>query len=168
MEIETASRHTSAPSDPSAQRLAFQKLGHGIGDVLLDSEVVNRQDAGVRQRRHCLRLALEARQRLRISRQMLGQDLDSDLAIQPHVARPVNGSHASAAEQLQDLVSAEPPRKPARAPDGRIGGSGVRLVSRTIHARSYTRLPANPVRSRPADPPLGTAVHVWTCLKRLL
>ena len=48
-----------------AQRLALQKLHDGEGDAILRSEVEDREDVGMGQRRDRARLALEARKELR-------------------------------------------------------------------------------------------------------
>ena len=50
---------------------------------------------------------LEARQRLRIVRQMLGQDLDGDFAVQAGIPRAVNFSHTARADGREDLVGAD-------------------------------------------------------------
>ena len=54
-----------------------------------------------------LRLALEARERVRVLRQPLGQDLDRDRPAEPRVPRPVDLSHPARAQGRQDLVGAE-------------------------------------------------------------
>ena len=50
------------------QRLAFQKLRDRVGDAVLGSEVEDREDVRMRQRRDRLRLALESRQRVGVRR----------------------------------------------------------------------------------------------------
>ena len=50
----------------AAQRLAFQQLRDGVGRPVLRSEVEDREDVRMRQRRDRLGFPLEARQRVRI------------------------------------------------------------------------------------------------------
>jgi hypothetical protein len=54
-----------------------------------------------------LRLPLEARQSIEILREPLGQDLDGDLALQLHVVRAIDLTHAALAKRLKDFVGAE-------------------------------------------------------------
>ncbi len=61
----------------------------------------------MREGGHGLRLALEARIRLRVESQILRQDLDRDLAIERRVAGAVNLPHPSRAERPEDLVVTE-------------------------------------------------------------
>src|SRR6476659_7690793 len=69
--------------------LAFQKLGDGVGDVAMGSDVVDRQDVGMRQGRDGPGLPLEASRKLGIAGETLGEDLDRNLARQPRIPRPV-------------------------------------------------------------------------------
>ena len=48
-----------------------------------------------------LRLALEARERIRIGAQMRRQDFDRDIAIQLRVARAIDLAHATRTEGLK-------------------------------------------------------------------
>ena len=61
----------------------------------------------MRQRRDCMRLALEARQAIRIGRELRRQDLDRDLATQLRVARAIDLAHAAGADRRDDLVDAD-------------------------------------------------------------
>ena len=91
----------------SAQRLAFQKLHDGVGDSVLVSEVVDREDVLVGKRRDRLRLALEPRERVGIGRDGLREDLDRDVPVQLPVPRPVHLPHPARAERREDLVGTE-------------------------------------------------------------
>ena len=71
-------------------------------------EAVDRRDVGMIQRRQELRLALEAREAVRIGGEELGQDFQRDVAIEPRVARAIHLAHAARADGDDDLVSAEP------------------------------------------------------------
>ena len=68
------------------------------------ANVVNRADVGMVQRRRRLRLALETRQRLRIARDVVGQELQRDEAVQARVLGLVDHAHAAAAQLLDDAV----------------------------------------------------------------
>ena len=48
---------------------------------------------------------IEARQPFRVARERLGQDFQSDVAIETHVARPINLAHAAGADWLDDLYA---------------------------------------------------------------
>ena len=90
-----------------AQGLALQELHRRVRDAVLRSEVEDREDVRVRQRRHGLRLALEAGQRVGILREPFGKDLDGDVAVELRVAGAVDLAHAAGAERGKDLVGAE-------------------------------------------------------------
>ena len=53
------------------------------------------------------RFALESRDAFGVSREHLGQDLDSDVAIEPRVACAIHLAHAAGPEGGEDLVRAE-------------------------------------------------------------
>ena len=79
------------------QRLAFEKLRHGVGDAVLRSEIEDRKDVRMRQRRDRQSLALEPRQGIRIRRERLRQNLDRHLALQLRIPRPIHLSHPARA-----------------------------------------------------------------------
>ncbi len=87
-----------------AEGLPFQKLGYGVGDAALSSEVEDRQDVGVRERRDGQRLALEARDKFAVLGQAGRQNLDGDVAAKFLVVRPVDFTHAAHADPVQDPV----------------------------------------------------------------
>ena len=98
------------------QRAAPQTLGEILPvDQLHDERAagegrlqpVNPGDVGVIERCEHLCLALEPGQPIGIAREVIGQDLDRDLAVEPHVARAVDLAHAAGAERSEDLVRAE-------------------------------------------------------------
>jgi len=59
------------------------------------------------QRGEDFRLALEARQPLRIRRKEIRQDLDRDVALEPRVAGPIDLAHAASADGSENFVRAE-------------------------------------------------------------
>ena len=90
-----------------AQGLALEKLHDRIGDALVSSEVVNRENVRMRKRRDRLRFALEPRQRVGIAGDGRGQDLDRDVPIELRVPRLPDLSHPARAERREDLVRPE-------------------------------------------------------------
>ena len=90
-----------------AQRLALEELHDGVGDAVLRSEVEDRQDVRMRERRDGLRLALEPGERVRIGGDGLREDLDRDVPVELPVPRPVDLAHPARAERREDLVGAE-------------------------------------------------------------
>ena len=107
-------------SQPVAQRLSLEQLHDGVDDRAVPSEVVDREDVRVRERGDRLRLALEARERLAVRDEALGQDLDRDVALEPRVPRPVDLAHAARAP-IGERISYGPRRVPevsAKAPAG--------------------------------------------------
>ena len=96
-----------AAGKPSPQRLAFEQLHDRKRLIADECQLVNREDAGMRERRHRTRLALEAAAHVRIGGQMLREDLDRDVALESQVTRAVHLAHAAAAERLQNLVLRE-------------------------------------------------------------
>ena len=55
--------------EPVAQRLALQQLHDGVGDALVRSEIVNREDVRMRECRDRFGFPLEPRQRVEIGRE---------------------------------------------------------------------------------------------------
>ena len=73
-------------------------------------------DVRMVERGEQLRLALEARQALRVLRRTAaGSTLMRDLAAEPRVARAVDLAHAARAERRHDLVGSEPGARGERA-----------------------------------------------------
>jgi hypothetical protein len=60
------------------------------------------------QRRKRMRLAREPREALRIVRQLLGKNLEGNLAVQLRVAGAIHLAHASRTDEGNDFVGAEP------------------------------------------------------------
>ena len=90
-----------------AQRLALEKLHHGVGDAVLVPEIVNGKDVLMRKRRDRLRLPLEPGESVGIGCDGLREYLDCDVPIQLPVPRPVDLPHATSAERRDDLIGAE-------------------------------------------------------------
>src|SRR5690349_880602 len=65
---------------------------------------MNGADVGMVQRRCRLRLALEAGERLRISGQLVRQELESDEAVEARVFRFVDHAHTASAQLLDYAI----------------------------------------------------------------
>jgi hypothetical protein len=65
---------------------------------------MNRADIGMIQGRRCARLAAEALQRLRVSREIVGREFQSDEAAQLGVLGLIDQTHAAATKLLDDAV----------------------------------------------------------------
>jgi len=83
-------------------------------------ETVERRDVGVAQRSEKPGLPLEPRNLLAISRDELRQKLQRHIPAERGVASPVDRSHASFAELLDDLVVAERSPDHAKTYSGRV------------------------------------------------
>ena len=104
----TASRHGKAPDFIRvAQRVALEQLHDRDGHAVDDRELVNREDARVRQRGDRPRLGLEPPPHLGIGRDVRRHHLDGDVAIEPRVAGAIHLAHAARADALDDLVLGE-------------------------------------------------------------
>src|ERR1700674_253999 len=86
------------------QRQPFQKLHGDERMPVLLANVVNRADVGMVQGGRGLGFALKAGKRLRITGNLLGQELEGDEAMQPRVFRFVDDAHAATSELLDDAV----------------------------------------------------------------
>ena len=100
--------HADRPlAQPRAHRLALEHLRHHEEPIALLAGVVDRDDVGVRERRHRLRLGLEAGERVGVIGEVLGQHLDRHVALEAGVAGAVDLPHPAGAERRDDLVRAE-------------------------------------------------------------
>jgi hypothetical protein len=68
---------------------------------------VDRADVRVLERGRGARLALEPLERLRVRGNVLGEELQGDLAPESQVLGAVNDAHAAAAELLDDPVTGD-------------------------------------------------------------
>ena len=62
---------------------------------------------GMLEGRDSSRFAFEAHLQIRIRRELRGQDLDSDVAIQPRIARAIHLAHAASADRRHYFVRSE-------------------------------------------------------------
>ena len=96
-----------APAQAIREGLALEVLhDQEVGAVLL-ADVEERADVGMVQAGHGPRFALEALAQVGVGREMLGQDLEGDGAVEPRVLRAVDLAHPARPEGGQDLVGPE-------------------------------------------------------------
>ena len=69
---------------------------------------MDRRDVRVVERGEGLCLALEPRKPIGVLCEMIGQNLERDLALQLRVARPIHFPHAACPERGDDFVRTEP------------------------------------------------------------
>ena len=144
--------------------------------LVVEPEVEDLDDVGVHEPGGGQRLALEARHEARVVGQVLGQQLDRHVALQPRVERQLDGGHAADAEAAlepvavgEELVGHPPSSSGAGAPPappsvgvsvgaGVSVGSGVARLGRlgrraSRSARASRSRSAPPSESRSASPP---------------
>ena len=97
-------RREAASCQSRAQRLAFEKLLHDVGRIVVTADVVDGRDVGVVQDARRPSLLLEAAQALGVGRKGRRQDFDRHVAPQPRVPRPVHLPHPARTNRRQDLV----------------------------------------------------------------
>ena len=90
-----------------SQRLPFEVLHDEVVDAVLLTNIMERADMRVIQRRDGAGFALEAFAELRIRCNVRGQDFDRDGAIEASVAGFVDFTHAPRTNGREDLVGAE-------------------------------------------------------------
>jgi hypothetical protein len=84
-----------AARQPLRQILALDEFHHEGLDALGVLQTVDSRDVRMIQRRDDFRFALEPRHSFRVSHERFGQDLDSDVAIEPRIARPIHFAHSA-------------------------------------------------------------------------
>ena len=88
------------------ERFAFQALHNDEIDSILVADIMENADIGMIQAGYGFGFAFEALSGLGVRGQVVGQDLDCDLAVEAGVAGTVNFSHATGAERRDDFVRA--------------------------------------------------------------
>ena len=86
------------------QRQPVQKLHDDEGLPILLPDFMDSADIGMIQCRGCLRLPLEASQRLRVFGYFVGQKLQGYETVQRRILSLVHHTHATAAQLLDDAV----------------------------------------------------------------
>ena len=97
-----------AVGQPLPQRRPLEQLHGGVHAPVRGAEIVDRQDVRVGESSHRLRLALKALQHRRVFPDLGGQHLHRDVAVELRIAGAVHLAHPTRADQLADLVSAQP------------------------------------------------------------
>src|SRR5262249_38981847 len=87
--------------------VAFDEFEDEKAGVVSFLEVVNRRDVGMIQRREHFCLALKPAHTICVSRELFGQDFDSDFAFQLEITCAIYLAHAAFAEQRNYFVGAE-------------------------------------------------------------
>src|SRR6266849_26402 len=86
------------------QRHAIQEFHGYEGTAVLLANVVNRADVGMVQCGCGLGFALKTGECLRVTGNLLGQELEGDEAMQPRILGLVDNTHTASAELLDDAV----------------------------------------------------------------
>ena len=89
------------------ERLPLQVLHDEVVDAILLADIVECADVWMIQRRDGTSFPLESLAQIRIGRDMRGQNLDRDCAIEARVARFVDFAHPAGPEWRLDFVRAE-------------------------------------------------------------
>ena len=98
--------HAHGPAvDPPLQGPPLQQLHRDEGPTLEVADVVHGADARVIQSGGGAGLARETLDRLRIPHEVVGKELEGDLAAEPRVLRPVHDAHAAPAQPADDPIA---------------------------------------------------------------
>ena len=90
-----------------AERFTFQQLHYSEGHTILGSNVVDREDVRVRESCDASGFPFESGMRLGILGEMVGEDLDGDVPVEPCVSGTIHLTHSTGAQQLADRIWAE-------------------------------------------------------------
>src|SRR5262249_15383569 len=90
-----------------AQRFSLEQLHDRISMAFVRTDVENRQDVRMRQRRDRLGFPFEPREAIGIVGERRWEDLDRDKSIETRIARFVVFAHPTSAEGRDNLVRAE-------------------------------------------------------------
>ena len=104
--IDRLAERDRAAVDPGAQRLAFEQLGDDVRNARVGAYVEDGDDVRVVETAGGPRFAAESRDVFLAGRGPL-QDLHRDFAMQLRIAGAVDLSHASGAQEADDLLAAE-------------------------------------------------------------
>ena len=91
----------------TTQRFSGDVFHHQELLALAFLQSIDRRDVGMIERREYLRLALEAREPLRITRKGFGQSFDGNFAIQLSVAGEIHLTHPAGAQRRENLVRSD-------------------------------------------------------------
>ena len=83
--------------------MAVQKFHGDVSSAIFLPNVVNRADVGMIECRSGLRFSLKAAQGLRVLGDVVGQEFQGDVAVQPGVLGFIHHTHATYAESFKDV-----------------------------------------------------------------
>src|SRR5262245_4003647 len=89
------------------QRLALEQLHDDVIGAVLMADVVEHADMRMVQRGDDTSLPLEAGAQVRVGREVRGEDLERDAALQAGIPRPIHLAHAPGPQRTEDLVVAQ-------------------------------------------------------------
>src|SRR5215469_1241344 len=90
--------------DPMSERLTFEQLHRDERPILNLVDFVNRADVRMVEGRRRFGLSLETAEHLWISRDIIGQEFESDETVQLDVLRFIDDTHSPTAELLDDAI----------------------------------------------------------------
>lgn len=128
--------------DAARCALGIEQLDHHVAAALVLACVVDGDDVGVIEPARDLGFAHEALDDLGLVDQLIGQELDGDLAAQGGVFAFVDGPHAAATEQPDDLVLPKgcADARIDRAAIGSRRGRGLRRRAWLCHDRTSSAM----------------------------
>src|SRR5437016_14610602 len=103
-QVECFAETCAALRHSLTQRFAFDKLGDDKVCAVEPAYLVNGNDIRMVECRYGSRFLLEATQSLRVYRELNGQQFERNLSAEPGILRQIHFSHATFAEQVNDLV----------------------------------------------------------------
>ncbi len=92
------------PPNTVLQGRAIEVFHGDKRQAILLANVVNRADVGMIERRGSLGLTLEPAERLRVTRDLIRQELQGHETVQPSVLGLIDHAHSAAAELFNDAV----------------------------------------------------------------
>ncbi len=129
-DLEHAAHQHPLAGQRVAHLLAANQLHRDVGAPVDLADLVNDRDVRMLERGGGLRLLDEAPTPIGVVRQIVGQDLERDIAIQPRVGGAVDNAHAAAADLFSDTVVPE-----------EASGDIHELAERILARRNLARLP---------------------------
>ncbi len=99
-------RRRAVPEDP-AERLALEELGHDIGLIVVDADVMDGEEVGVVEGGGGAGLTLEALPPIGAVRDLRRQHLDRHLTVELGVPRPPHLAHPTGPDGGENFITAE-------------------------------------------------------------
>src|SRR5713101_1012562 len=121
------------------QRHAIQEFHGYEGTAVLLANVVNRADVGMVQCGCGLGFALKTGECLRVTGNLLGQELEGDEAMQPRILGLVDNTHTASAQLLDDAVVRNGLADHAQACYGGSIGKSMKAVELAVSQKGCWR-----------------------------